>query len=226
MPISVGFYKKIYQWLMDAQGQTVKFRPFLTKGNPYKSRIFLVSANAVPQFHVEDDGEKIFAEALINRAYLEGEYLDELKLAPREFQGSLQFEAWLEKLGESLIYTALNAYQLDTLDDAKWAKQEDIENYTRGEEIFHEVLEEFQPEILILQGTTAFNQFKKQFAENLVIYNPAITKVQLLEEAGPFAEMHFASGKKMLVFVTRSMSYFGQDSEKFKKFKENLIKIL
>ncbi|MER2126913.1 hypothetical protein [Solibacillus sp.] len=88
------------------------------------------------------------------------------------------------------------------------------------------MLNEFQPEILILQGTTAFNQFKKHFAENLVIYNPSITKVQLLEETGPFAEMHFANGKKMLVFVTRSMSYFGKDGAKFEKFKDNLVKML
>lgn len=226
MPISVGFYKKMHQWLIAEQENTVKFRPFLTKGNPYKSRIFLVSANTVPQLYVEDDNEKFFAEALMNRTLLKREYLDELNRAPREFQGSLQFEEWLEKRGESLLYTALNAYQLASLDDAKWAKQEDAEDYARGEEIFQEVLEEFQPEILILQGTTAFTQFKKQFAESLIIYNPAITKVQSLEEAGPFAEMHFASGKKMLVFVTRSMGYFGHDGAKFEKFKENLIKAL
>ena len=92
MPISVGFYKKMHQWLMAEQENTVKFRPFLTKDNPYKSRIFLVSANTVPQLYVEDDNEKVFAEALMNRTLLKREYLDELNRAPREFQGSLQFE--------------------------------------------------------------------------------------------------------------------------------------
>lgn len=226
MPISVGFYKKIYQWLMNTNGENVKFRPFLTKENPYKSRIFLVSQNAVPYFHVEDASERVFVEALVNRPLLEELYCSELKIAPREFQGSLQFEAWLEAQGESLLYTSLNTYQLDSQDEAKLVKQTDCENYARGEQIFFDVLNEFQPEILILQGTAAFNQFKKQFAENLVIYNPTITKVQLLEETGPFAEMHYANGKKMLVFVTRSMSYFGQDGAKFEKFKDNLLKVL
>ncbi|MER1958240.1 MAG: RNA 2'-phosphotransferase [Solibacillus sp.] len=226
MPISVGFYKKMHQWLVDANEENVKFRPFLTKENPYKSRIFLVSQHAVPYFHVEDESEKIFAEALVNRALLEELYGNELQAAPREFQGSLQFEAWLEAQGESLLYTSLNTYQLDSQDEAKLVKQTDSEQYVRGEQVFYEVLNEFQPEILILQGTTAFNQFKKHFAENLVIYNPSITKVQLLEETGPFAEMHFANGKKMLVFVTRSMSYFGKDGSKFEKFKDNLVKML
>lgn len=226
MPISVGFYKKVSQWLMDTSLESVKFRPFLTKGNPYKSRIFLVSSNAVPYFHVENNSEKIFAESLVNRPLLEELYFSELQAAPREFQGSLQFEAWLEAQGHSLLYTSLNAYQLNGQDDVKLAKQNDEENYARGERIFKEVLHEFQPEILILQGATALNQFKKQFAENLVLYYPTITKVQLLEEAGPFAEMHFANGKKMLVFVTRSMGYFGQDGAKFEKFKEKLMEAL
>lgn len=195
MPISVGFYKKIHQWLMDENEENVKFRPFLTKQNPYKSRIFLVSSNAVPYFHVEDASEKIFAEALINRSLLEEMYCKELQDAPREFHGSLQFETWLAAQGESLVYTSLNTYQLDSPEESKLIKKTDANNYARGEQLFHEVLEEFQPEVIILQGTTAFQQFKKQFSENLVIYNPSVTKVQLLEEAGPFAEMHFANGK-------------------------------
>ena len=87
MPISVGFYKKLYQWLMDTNEQHVKFRPFLTKENPYKSRVFLVSQHAVPYFHVEDASEKVFAEALVNRALFEELYSSELQAAPREFQG-------------------------------------------------------------------------------------------------------------------------------------------
>lgn len=226
MSISVGFYKKLYQWLMDTNEEHVKFRPFLTKANPYKSRVCLVSQHAVPYFHVEDASEKVFAEALVNRALFEEMYSSELQTAPREFQGSLQFEAWLEAQGESLLYMSLNTYQLNSLEEAKLVKQTDPDHYVRGEQIFCDVLKEFQPEILILQGTAAFNQFKKQFAENLVIYNPSVTKVQLLEEAGPFAEMHFANGKRMFVFVTRSMSYFGQDGAKFEKFKDNLVKML
>ena len=226
MPISNGFYKKIYPWLMDQDEKQVKFRPFITNGNPYKSRVFLVSSNAVPCLKVEEASEKIFIEALVNRSLLQDLYQQELHSAPREFQGSLQFEKWLEAQGHSLIYTALNTYQLDALDDAKIAKKEDARNFERGEAIFKEVLEEFQPDFLILQGATAFNQFQKLFAQQLKIYNPEITKVQLLEETGPFAEMTLANGKKLVIFVTRSMSYFGATGEKFEKFKANLLEML
>lgn len=226
MPISVGFYKKIYQWLIDETKTGVAFRPFITNGNPYKSRIFLVSSNATPLFNVEVNSVEIFAEALVNRALLKDIYHHELVATSREFKGALQFEQWLEQYNEPVILTALNAYQLENTADAKRAKKEDAANFERGQEIFKEVLEEFQPEIIVLQGTTTLNQFKSMYAENLVIYNPTLTKVQLLETEGPFAELHYVTGKKALIFATRSMSYFGKDGSSFEQFKEKLVKNL
>ena len=227
MPISKGFYKKVYPWLTGEDGKKVLYRPFLAKGNPYKSRIFLVSSHAVPLFKVEDRSEQIFAESLVNRELFHELYLSELKGAPREFKGSLQFENWLEKQHqESLIYTSLNTYQLESADEAKVAKQEDTANFERGDLIFKEVVDEFQPEIIILQGTAAYEQFKARYADQLVIYNEDVTKVQLLEQTGPFAEMVYDNGKKVSIFVTRSMSYFGVDGSKFELFKENFAKIV
>lgn len=227
MPISAGFYKKVSQWLMDEEGKHVAFRPFLTKGNPYKSRIFLVSSNTIPYFKIEDESDPTFAEALVDRELLQELYFSEIMAAPREFKGSLQFEEWLEKQhSESVIHTALNTYQLETADQAKVAKKEDAVNFKRGQVIFKEVLEEFQPEIVILQGTATLNQFKAMYGEKLVSYHPDITKVQQLEEIGPFGEMHYENGEKLLVFVTRSMSFFGADGLKFEQFKENLAKTL
>ncbi|MGN7478833.1 RNA 2'-phosphotransferase [Solibacillus silvestris] len=227
MPISAGFYKKMHQWLMGEDGKTVAFRPFLTKGNPYKSRVFLISANAVPFFKVEDRSEQIFAESLVNRELFQELYFSEIMGAPREFKGFLQFEAWLEKQhNESLIYTSLNTYQLEAANNAKFAKEQDKANFEQGQIIFKEVLKEFQPEIIILQGTAAFEQFKASYADDLVIYNADVSKLQQLEEAGPFAEMHYGNGKKVFVFVTRSMGYFGPEGAKFEHFKENLAELL
>lgn len=87
-------------------------------------------------------------------------------------------------------------------------------------------MDEFQPEIIVLQGTAAYEQFKARYAGRLAIFNEDVTKVQLLEQAGPFAEMVYEDGKKVSIFVTRSMSYFGKDGSKFEQFKENLAKIL
>ncbi|MEK4128300.1 RNA 2'-phosphotransferase [Solibacillus sp. FSL W8-0474] len=225
MPISAGLYKKIHQWIMGEDGKTVAFRPFLTNGNPYKSRIFLISTNAVPFFKVEDRSEQIFAESLVNRDLFQELYFSEIKGAPREFKGSLQFEAWLKKqYNESLLYTSLNTYQLDSADHAKSAKKEGAANFERGKTIFKEVLEEFQPEIIILQGTAAFNQFKTLYADNLAIYNANELKVQVLEETGPFAEMDYGNGKKAYIFVARSMGSFGAEGKNFERFKGNLAK--
>lgn len=227
MPISKGFYKKLYPWLIAKNNKDVLYRPFLTKGNPYKSRIFLVSSHAVPLFKVEDRSEQIFAESLVNRELFHDLYLSEIKGAPREFKGSLQFENWLENQHhEQLIYTSLNTYQLESTDVAKVAKKEDTANFERGNLIFKEVVEEFQPEVIILQGTAAYEQFKARYADRLAIFNEDVTKVQLLEQTGPFAEMIYEDGKKVSIFVTRSMSYFGVDGSKFEQFKENLAKIL
>lgn len=227
MPISKGFYKKVYPWLKGEDSKDVLYRPFLTKGNPYKSRIFLVSSHAVPLFKVEDRSEQTFAESLVNRELFQDLYLSEIKGAPREFKGSLQFENWLEKQHhEPLIYTSLNTYQLESADEAKVAKKEDTANFERGNLIFKEVMDEFQPEIIILQGTATYEQFKTRYADRLAIFNEDVTKVQLLEQTGPFAEMVYEDGKKVSIFVTRSMSYFGTDGSRFEQFKENLAKTL
>ena len=227
MPISAGLYKKVTPWLKSENGNNVAFRPFLTKGNPYKSRIFLVSLNAIPYFKVEDENEQKFAEALVNRELFQEIYFNEIMTAPREFKGSLQFEKWLEKQhNESLIHTSLNTYQLETADQAKVAKKEDTANFEQGHAIFKEVLEEFQPKIIILQGAATLNQFKTMYADQLVSYHPDVTKVQELEEIGPFGELHYENGEKVSVFVTRSMSFFGVDGLKFEHFKQNLEKML
>ena len=226
MSISPGFYKKIYQWLMNEANTTVAFRPFLTNGNPYKSRVFLVGANATPSFQVGENEASIFAESLVDRELFMQLFHEQYVTAPREFKGSIYFNQWLEQRGESAIYTTLNTYQLEHASDAKSAEKEDATNFVRGQQIFDEVLQEFQPEIIILQGTQAFHQFKAIYDESLVIYNPTITKIPLLEEEGPFAEMQYATGKKAYVFITRSMSYFGKDGNRFERFKENLIEKL
>ncbi|MEG0438356.1 MAG: RNA 2'-phosphotransferase [Solibacillus sp.] len=227
MTVSTGFYKKIYNWLMDAEKSEVLYRPFIIDGNPYKSRVFLVGSNAMPLFKVIPSGEKLFADALVNTDLLEDLFYNEINHAPREFKGSLHFAKWLQnELNETTVYTSLNAYQVENADDLKLVKKENPEAFARGQVIFEELFNELQPEIIVLQGTAALNQFKAMYAEHLVIYNPTITKVQHLEVEGPFAEMRDLNGKKVHIFATRSMSYFGKDGLKFEEFKNEIRKIL
>ncbi|MEG0440549.1 MAG: RNA 2'-phosphotransferase [Solibacillus sp.] len=227
MAVSTGFYKKIYNWIMNEAKNEVIYRPFLVNGNPYKSRLFLVGSNGMPLFKVEPNGEQLFADALSNQGLLEDLYDSEIHHAPREFKGSLHFTNWLQKeLQETAVYTALNTYQVESADDLKVVKKENPEVFARGQVIFDEVFNEFKPEIIVLQGMATLNQFKAMYADRLVIYNPTITKVQQLEEEGAFAEMLDHNGKKVYIFATRSMAYFGKDGLKFECFKNKIREIL
>lgn len=212
---------------MDVEKNEVRYRPFIMDGNPYKSRVFLVGSNAIPFFMVEQGDEKSFADALLNQDLLEDLYDRDIHDAPREFKGSLHFAKWLQKeFNETTVYTSLNAFQVETADELKKVKKENPQAFARGQVIFDEVFNEFQPEIIILQGTAALNQFKEMYAERLVIYNSTITKVQQLEVEGPFAEMLDQNGKKVYIFATRSMSYFGKDGLKFGDFKNKIREFL
>lgn len=212
---------------MNEAKNEVLYRPFIMDGNPYKSRVFLVGSNAIPFFKVEQGDEKSFADALLNQDLLEDLYDRDIHDAPREFKGSLHFAKWLQKeFNETAVYTSLNTYQVESADELKVVKKENRQAFARGQGIFDEVLNEFQPEIIVLQGTAALNQFKEMYAERLVIYNPTITKVQQLEVEGPFAEMLDQNGKKVFIFATRSMSYFGKDGSKFEDFKNKIREFL
>lgn len=225
--VSTGFYEKIYNWIMDEEKNEVLYRPFIIDGNPYKSRLFLVGSNAIPFFKVVQGKEKSFANALVNQDLLEDLYDREIHDAPREFKGSLHFAKWLQKeYNETAVYTSLNAYQVESADELKEVKKEHPQIFARGQVIFDEVLKEFQPEIIVLQGTAALNQFKAMYAQRLVIYDSTITKVQHLEGQGPFAEMLDQNGKKVYIFATRSMSYFGKDGSKFENFKSKIHEFL
>lgn len=227
MTVSVGFYKKIIKWVLDEGTDNVVFRPFLTNGNPYKSRVLLVGQSANPVLKVEQGSESVFVEALVNEDLLDDLYRAELLAASREYKGSVQFLKWYEKMyGENVILTSLNTYQTDSVKELKALQRQDEVNYNKGVKIFKEVIEEFEPEIIILQGAATVEQFKVLYSVNLILLNSTVTKIQELEELGPFAEMFYENGKVVKVFATRSMAYFGKSGESFGMFKEKLEETL
>lgn len=227
MTVSLGFYKKIKQWIIAEGTDQVLFRPFQTNGNPYKSRVFLVSAYATPVLKVEENSEQVFIDALVNADLLEELYSPQFAKASREVKGSRQFAAWMnEAHGENIVSTSINTYQINDAKELKAVKKEDPVNYQRGIDIFTEVVNEFQPDVIILQGSAAVEQFKALYTEHLVVFHPEMTKVQELENAGPFAEIYYKNGRVVKIFATRSMSYFGKDGSAFGAFKEKLQEVL
>lgn len=203
------------------------YRPFQMDGNPYKANVFLVNVAANPVLEMEPDYTKLVADGLVDEDVLQDLFAEKLAGATREYKGSVQFASWLYKLaGEQAVLTSLNAYEVDDLKDLKQVKKQQPAHYARGEQIFDEVLAEFAPKIIILQGKQAVEQFQQRFAEQLTIKNTKHTKIQDLEEAGLFATMQKDDGSIIEVFATRSMGYFGKDGASFEKFKKNLKKSL
>lgn len=227
MTVSLGFFKKIKQWILAEGTDQVLFRPFQTNGNPYKSSVFLVSAHATPLLKVEENSEQVFIDALVNADLLEELYSAQFAKASREVKGSRQFANWMnESYGENIVCTSINTYQINDAKELKVLKKEDLVNYQRGIDIFTEVVDEFQPDVIILQGAAAVEQFKALYAEHLFVYHPEVTKVQDLENTGSFAEMYYKDGKVVKIFATRSMAYFGKDGSAFGAFKGKLQEVL
>lgn len=227
MVVSSGFYRKIEKWLVDEQTGEKLYKPFQINGNPYKANVFLVNVVANPVLAMEQSYIKLFADGLVDEEILCELYAEELANASREYKGSVQFAQWLYKIsGQQAVLTSLNAYEVDDVKDLKQVKKQYPAQYARGQEIFDEVLHEFAPKIIILQGKTAVEQFQERFADNLLVKNTKHTKIQDFEEAGLFAALHLEDGRVIEVFATRSMAYFGKDGASFEKFKKNLKKAL
>ena len=96
------------------------------------------------------------------------------------------------------------------------------QDYEKGFQVFREVLEEFQPEIVILHGADALKQFRHQFEDCLIDYYAHIEKVQELEEVGAFAEIHFNEERKVKILACRNLSMYGKSGEKFADFKKHV----
>lgn len=227
MTVSDGFYRKIEKWLIDDETGDKRYKPFQINGNPYKANVFLVNVMANPVLATEQSYVKLFADGLVDEEILQELYAEKLANASREYKGSEQFAKWLYKIsGEQVVLTSLNAYEVDDIKDAKLVKKQYPTQYERGQQIFEEVLTEFAPKIIILQGKAAVEQFQQRFNERLIIKNTKHTKIQDLEEAGLFATLHTADGRTIEVFATRSMAYFRKDGASFEIFKKNLKKAL
>lgn len=227
MTISIGFYKKISKWLTAEETNDVLFNPLQLNGNPYKATVFLVNSASTPILHSSQDNLLLFANALVDRKLLKKNYAEQVRVANREYKGSVKFANWLQETHQQTsVLTSLNAYQVSEAKQLDEVKKQDPINYVRGMEIFDEVLQEFQPSILILQGKATVDQFLARYSNDLLIQHNGVTKIQDLEDFGPIASRKNADGSVTEIFATRSMAYFGKDDASFEKFKKHLKKSL
>lgn len=87
----------------------------------------------MPLLKVKQGDEKHFADALVNQDIQEDLFAEEFLHAPREVKGSFHFAEWLQKeFNESVVYTTLNAYQVESTDTFKQVKWGNPEAIVRG----------------------------------------------------------------------------------------------
>ncbi|MGM9944620.1 MAG: hypothetical protein ACI33M_06735 [Lysinibacillus sp.] len=224
MGVSIGFHRKINDWIL-SQEQEVVFRPFLVDGNPYKSRVFVVGAFPQPKLDIQLDEQQQYIESLVNESLFDRLYGE--KMQSRENKGVATFTQWLkEACGEVVVNTNVTTLMADSVKQLKALKKTTLQDYEKGFQVFREVLEEFQPEIVILHGADALKQFRHQFEHCLIDYYAHIEKVQELEEVGTFAEIHFHEERKVKILACRNLSMYGKSGEKFANFKKHVLQQL
>ncbi|KYG89176.1 hypothetical protein A0U40_12595 [[Bacillus] sp. KCTC 13219] len=222
MGVSAGFYKKIQAWVTDDDAQ-LAFRPFQVDGNPYKSRMLLVGAVATPKIESNTTSEAVYIDALVNGQLFDEIYGHEMKHQSREYLGMMHFIGWVRQtFNNQVVATYINTLQVKDVQELKLVRKETPNLYKRGQVIFQEVVEEFQPEFIVLHGTEAVQQFRMNFAEQLTDYYSQVNKVQQLEEYGVFGELHCKNGHIIKVLACRSMSYYGKEGKVFQQFKDKI----
>ncbi|MEO4053788.1 RNA 2'-phosphotransferase [Solibacillus sp. CAU 1738] len=222
MTVSVGFYKKIREWVIGSSGE-IDFRPFQVDGNPYKSRVFLVGAHPTPKIDSESTSESVYIDSLVYGDLFEELYGYQIVKQSREYSGTLSFVQWMkQEFDENVVVTYVNALQTNSAEELKQARKQMPDAYFKGQQIFKEVVHEFQPDTIILHGTQAVQQFRLLLDGQLIDDKASIDKVQHLEELGVFAEIQLENGHKIQVLACRSMRYFGKDGASFANFKERI----
>lgn len=226
MTVSAGFYKKIYDWVIDEKSGKVAFQPFQVDGNPYKSKVILVRATpeSLPQEDLKD--VKLYVDSLVDAKLFKELNSHQIKTVSREYKGCINFVTWMkEHYSENVVLANVNSL-VESTQHLKQIKKKNDALYKKGIKIFEEVLNEFKPEIIILQGSTVLKQFREQFENQLIFHNDSFEKVQQLEQMGVFAEFPLQNGQRVKILGCRSMTYFGKDGVNFGEFKFTLDQLL
>jgi len=228
MSVSVGFLKKIQQWISDDSSEEILFLPFQTQGNPYKAKVLLAGAYPEPPIQVKEEDSQILADTLVDANLFQDLFQNEISTASREYRGSLNFAAWgKEHLQQQIVLSSINCLNVKSA-QLKRLKKEDDPLYLKGFSIFEEVLNEFEPEVLVIQGSTAFKLFVDQFKDRLVDVevDDLTMSVQALQQRGVIAKLCLNNGRNVNILVSKSMATFGKEGKTFGEFKDILKQLL
>lgn len=228
MTVSIGFFRKIQEWVVDGLSDEIMYRPFQVNGNPYKAKVFLVSLYPEPLGYYDVEDAKIYADSLVDGELFEQLNGLEMITSSREYKGSLNFIEWMKKnYDEDVVLTSVNCFLAEDDKHFKQMKKENHFLYNSGKKLFEEIVYEFAPEVMIIEGSKAFDEFRKIYDERLI--NKVDTfhtdNVKELEKYGVIAEFPLDKGNVKII-ACRNMSYFGKEGASFEHLKETIRKLL
>ena len=205
-------------------------RPYISKRNPYDSKVFLVGINpATPITPIQLNIDEYIGLLKNYEKFMEfysksRESLNKSKIS-RTRMGINSLVNWIEQeFNTGVIETDIFTYPTRNI---KELNNIDKNILNKSIEKFWEVLLEFQPDIVILYGSLALNEFKKLvISKNKEIkYYSEEDKIEYIEEKCPYAKLNIGT-KNVNIIACRHLMYYGNNGNSFKKLRENIKMII
>lgn len=205
-------------------------RPYISKRNPYDSKVFLVGINpATPITPIQLNIDKYIGLLKNYEKFMEfysksRESQNKIKIS-RTRIGINSLVNWIEQeFNTGVIETDIFTYPTKNV---KELNNIDKNILNKSVEKFWEVLLEFQPDIVILYGSLALNEFKKLvISKNKEIkYYSEEDKIEYIEEKCPYAKLNIGT-KDVNIIACRHLMYYGNNGNSFKKLRENIKMII
>ena len=205
-------------------------RPYISKRNPYDSKVFLVGINPATlitpmQLNIDEYiGLLKNYEEFMEFYSMSRESQNKSKIS-RTRMGINSLVNWIEQeFNTGVIETDIFT---DPTKNIKELNNIDKNILNKSIEKFWEVLLEFQPDIVILYSLLALNEFKKLvISKNKEIkYYSEEDKIEYIEEKCPYAKLNIGT-KDVNIIACRHLMYYGNNGNSFKKLRENIKNII
>ena len=205
-------------------------RPYISKRNPYDSKVFLVGINPVTpitpiQLNIDEYIGLLKNYEKFMEFYSKSRGSQNKIKISRTRIGINSLVNWIEQeFNTGVIETDIFTYPTKNV---KELNNIDKNILNKSVEKFWEVLLEFQPDIVILYGSLALNEFKKLvISKNKEIkYYSEEDKIEYIEEKCPYAKLNIGT-KDVNIIACRHLMYYGNNGNSFKKLRENIKMII
>ena len=205
-------------------------RSYISKRNPYDSKVFLVGINPATlitpmQLNIDEYIGLLKNYEEFMEFYSKSRESQNKSKISRTRMGINSLVNWIEQeFNTGVIETDIFTYPTKNV---KESNNIDKNILNKSIEKFWQVLLEFQPDIVILYGSLALNEFKKLvISKNEEIkYYSEEDKIEYIEEKCPYAKLNIGT-KDVNIIACRHLMYYGNNGNSFKKLRENIKNII